>query len=106
MTLLDAIPLGRQHALKKRELAARLGITTRDFEHEIEELRKGGTAAICSDSLVGYWRPLTVAELADNIERRHKRALSQLATVSGEQRALLAWQANEAVPLAFQWAEA
>ena len=94
MTLLDAIPLGREHALTKREIALRLGVSTRDIEHGIEELRKTGAAAICSDSQVGYWRPLTAEELAENIERRRRRAISQLTTVRGERKCLREWRAR------------
>lgn len=102
MKLLDAIPVGREHALTKAQIAALLGASTRDVEHGIEELRKSSRAGICSDSQVGYWRPRSAAEFADNSERRRRRALSQLVTVRGERRYLRSWP-SDVVPLTFQW---
>lgn len=105
MTLLDAIPVGRAHAKKKAQIALRLGWTTRAVEKAIEEARKSGKAAICSDSEVGYWMASTIPEYRQNIQARQRRALGQLLTVRGEKRALRAWEARDAVPLVFMWGE-
>jgi biotin operon repressor len=101
--LLDAVPHGREHALTKTQIASRLGVSSRVVEHEIEELRKSGRAAICSDSQVGYWQPRTADEYRDNVAARRRRALSQLQTNRGEKRALRALEAREAGPLTFRW---
>ncbi|HVM30749.1 MAG TPA: hypothetical protein VM305_08305 [Candidatus Limnocylindrales bacterium] len=102
MNVLTAIPLGRSNARTKREIADVLGTVPRDVEAEIERLRKSGEAAICSDGS-GYWQPLTAAEYADNVQRRRRRAMSQLVTVRGERRLVRRWEAREAEPLAFRW---
>lgn len=94
MTLLDAIPVGRQNARTKRELAAAMGMSTRAVEAEIEALRKDGKAPICSDSQVGYWRPQTVDELEQNVDRRRARAINQLTTCRGERRLIRKWRAR------------
>lgn len=84
MNLVDALPLGRSHAMKKHELARILGWSTRAFEEAVEQARKSGVLALCSDSQVGYWQPLTLAELAANIDARRRRAINQLLTTKGE----------------------
>jgi hypothetical protein len=102
VNVLDSIPLGHDRARTKAQIAADLGIPSRDVEAEIERLRKSSEAAICSDGH-GYWRPLSAAEYAENVDRRRRRALSQLVTVRGERRYVKRWNAREARPLVFDW---
>lgn len=92
VNVLEAIPHGRASARRKADLARLTGLPTRSVEAEIERLRKSGLAAICSDSQVGYWRPLTAAEYEGNIARRRHRAIGQMLTVRGERLALRRWQ--------------
>lgn len=99
MTVLGVLQHGRASALRKQDIARRLGLPTRQVERAIEDLRKSGKAAICSDSLVGYWLPESASEYADNLRARRVRALHQLQTNRGERRALRLLEVAEAGPL-------
>jgi hypothetical protein len=99
VSVLDVLRRGRANAIRKQDIARRLGRPTRLVEREIEELRKSGQVAICSDSQVGYWLPLSAAEYAVNLRARRVRALHQLQTNRGERRALRSLEVVEAGPL-------
>lgn len=92
MSVLDALGTGRANAMRKIDLARRLGIPTRHVEKEIEQLRKSGKAGICSDSEVGYWLPETLQELEENVDRRRRRAIVQFITVKGEKEFARRWR--------------
>jgi DNA-binding IclR family transcriptional regulator len=99
MTVLEVLREGRASALTKREIARRCGIPMRHVEREIEKLRKSGRAGICSDSEVGYWLPTSVTELAENVDRRRRRALVQLVTVRGEMSVVRRWRGEPPKPV-------
>ncbi len=73
----------------KAVLAARTGYSTRLVEAVIEHVRSEGLALVASSSAAGrcgYWTPQTLDEAEANVERRYRRALTQLGTVGGERR--------------------
>jgi biotin operon repressor len=89
--ILVVLPIGRSRAMTKKQLSAQLGITTREFEQQVEALRKSGRAGICS-AKVGYWLPETVQELEQNVEARRRRIVSQALTVRGEKACVRRWK--------------
>lgn len=95
MTVLTVLRQGRPSALRKKDLAARLGVPTRVVEKEIEAIRKAGRVAICSDSVVGYWLPATLEEYEANLRNRRTRAIHQLITNRGERRCAAEWKARD-----------
>ena len=102
MDLIDAIPRGQRSAITKKALAEKLGCSTREVEKEIEELRKSGQAAICSDGS-GYWRPYSPIEYEANVERRRHRLVNQARTLHGEKRLLARWRARVVEQQDFDW---
>lgn len=80
----------------KRHLAALMKCPVRDVESAVEQARKAGKLPIMSGP-DGYRLARNPDEYSLNVERRHKRALVQLTTVSGEKRLLEAWR-NQIAP--------
>ena len=73
------IPIGRQHAVSKEELAAMWGCSTREARRIIAALRadaaKAGDYCILSTSTGGgYWRSRDVEEIAAFIRETESRA--------------------------------
>ncbi len=85
--------LSAVHWQTKHELARALGVPVREFEASVEAIRKAGALAVMSGSQ-GYKLPETLEEYAANVDRRRRRALSQLVTVRGERRYLRRWQSQ------------
>ena len=78
MTVND-IPVGRQHAISKEELAARWGCSTREARRAIADFRadtaKAGDYCILSTSTGGgYWRSNDVEEISAFIKETESRA--------------------------------
>lgn len=82
----------------KRELARLMGCTQRDVEHAIEQARKSSRLPVMSGP-DGYRLARTVEEYEFNVERRHKRALVQLVTVSGEKELIRRWRHDPPKPV-------
>jgi hypothetical protein len=107
-SVLDAIAVGVEHARTLPIIARLARVSERTAQGAIETIRKERLGRVCSGSR-GYWRPRTAAEYASNVERRHERALTQLATVGAERAEARAMAAEEArlaapEPLALPWA--
>lgn len=73
------IPIGRQHAVSKEELAAKWGCSTREARRIIAEIRadaaKAGDYCILSTSTGGgYWRSSDVEEIEAFIRETESRA--------------------------------
>lgn len=78
MTVED-IPIGRQHAISRIELARRWGCSPRSARRSIAELRadaaQAGDYCILSTSTGGgYWRSCDVVEIAAFIRETESRA--------------------------------
>ena len=70
MTVLHVLGTGRAAALRKVDIARRLGIPTRQVEAEIQQLRLNGEPIVSDDH--GYWlgTPEEVRVCADRLRRR------------------------------------
>jgi biotin operon repressor len=77
VSILDAIPTGRPNALRKADIARRLGIPTRQVEAEIQKLRLDGEPVVSDEH--GYWLG-TPDEVRDCANRLRNRAGNQLLT--------------------------
>jgi biotin operon repressor len=76
----------------KRELASKMGCTTRDVELHIQAARLEGAPIVSNGD--GYWLG-TPQEVADCARRLRRRAITQLLTARALRRA--ASRANELV---------
>ena len=78
MTLLNAIPYGRENARSRAEIVQLTGINDRKIRDEIKklnaELTKHGEAILSSSSQRGYWRTANIDEMKRYLtESRHRR---------------------------------
>ena len=78
MTLLNAIPYGKENAVSRAELMQRTGLKDRDIRDGIKklntELARHGEAILSSSGKRGYWRSSNVAEMKQYLlESRHRR---------------------------------
>lgn len=82
MTLLNAIPYGRENAVSRAELASLTGLRDRAIRKEIKELNaeitKHGEAILSSSSGKGYWRTANVAEMKQYLRESRHRQQKQL----------------------------
>ena len=82
MTLLNAIPYGRENAVSRSELAGLTLIPDRQIRKEIKklnaELAKHGEAILSSSSGKGYWRTNSVAEMKSYLRESRHRQQKQL----------------------------
>lgn len=76
--------LGRKPATK-RWLSVRTGIPERGIEAVVEHVRRESLFLVASGG-EGYWLPGSLEEAESNVERRHRRAIRQMETLSGERR--------------------
>lgn len=80
MKEIDFIPYGQRNRISKETLARKLGISAKDINIVISQLRK--QYIILSDTkLGGYWRPDTKEELLDFIREHNSRHFAESGLV-------------------------
>lgn len=78
MTILNAIPYGRENAVSRAEVVRRTGLCDRTVRDEIKklnsELVKHGEAILSSSGKNGYWRSSNLSEMKQYLrESDHRR---------------------------------
>lgn len=78
MTVLNAIPYGRENAVSRAEIVRKTGICDRTVRDEIkklnQELVKHGEAILSSSGKSGYWRSSNLLEMKQYLrESDHRR---------------------------------
>lgn len=68
-------------------VGVRAGLPRRRVEEAIEAIRREGQALVCSGP-EGVWLARSTQEAEANVERRRRRAITQLLTLRGERRLL------------------
>lgn len=71
--VINAIPYGKDKAISREALAAKLGVTDRKARAYIEQARRAGYFIINDQDGSGYYRSADIADL----ERQYKRDRSQ-----------------------------
>jgi len=97
-SVLSALAWANGSPLTLAKLVSLTGLDPRTVQATIQDIRTRGAAAICSGS-EGYWLARSVEEYAVNLERRRRRAITQLVTNRGERRLLRRLRAEEAAEL-------
>jgi hypothetical protein len=87
-----------RYPITKAGLAAWTGLPVRTVEATIETIRREGLALVASGP-DGYWTPATLAEAEANVERRHRRAITQMTTLQGERGLIRRLRDAEALTL-------
>lgn len=103
MTLLNAIPYGRENAVSRSELAGLTGIPDRAIRKEIKalnaELARHGEAILSSSSGKGYWRTNSVAEMKAYLRESRHRQQKQLQNDAPIQRLVYEMEGVVEVPV-------
>ena len=77
--LSKAIPFGRENAIKREDLASKLGLSDRVMRNAIEDARREGLFIACETNGRGYYQTTDLAELKIQYDQDTRRALSILA---------------------------
>ena len=77
--LSKAIPFGRENAIKREDLASKLGLSDRVMRNAIEDARREGLFILNAQDGRGYFRTTDLAELKRQYDSDTARALSILA---------------------------
>ena len=80
MTLLNAIPYGKENAVSKATLTELTGLCEREIRSRIKklnaELTKHGEAILSSSQIKGYWRTTDISEMKEYIrEGKHRQQM-------------------------------
>lgn len=73
------IPFGRENAIRRDELAARMGMTDRNMRRTISRAKRKGLVIINDQGGDGYYRSEDLKDLRRQLRQTHSRALSILA---------------------------
>lgn len=76
--VMAAIPFGRENAVERRELSARLSMGDRRMRKLIEEARAGGAIIINDSDGNGYYQTDDLAEMERQYKQDTSRAMSIL----------------------------
>lgn len=90
--------LSRDVYKTKTELARLMGCTTREVEQRVEHARKTSQLPVMSGP-DGYRLARSADEYDYNVQRRRKRALTQLVTNRGEREYLRRWRNDPPKPV-------
>lgn len=86
MTLLNAIPYGKENARSQAEIVRLTGINDRNMRDEVKklniELAKHGEAILSSSAKKGYWRTSDIAEMEAYIKEQRRRCNNLLKNAS------------------------
>ena len=78
-SLLELIGTGEQNAIHQGELVRITGMPSREITMQIEQLRRSGAVILSSHN--GYFKPETMLELTEYINRERSRARNILKTL-------------------------
>lgn len=79
MWLAVNIPVGRENAISREDLARKMGVGDRTMREKISEARRAGLLIMNRQDGRGYYRSNNVSELKDQLTQTHNRALTLLA---------------------------
>ena len=86
MTLLNAIPYGKENARSRAEIVRLTGIPDRNMRDEVKklntELAKYGEAILSSSAKKGYWRTDDITEMEAYIKELRRRQNNLLKNAS------------------------
>lgn len=78
MNICDFIPRGRENAIRRADLVARLNLPDRKVREMIETARKDGALILNDQTGAGYYVSEDVSELKRQLRSNHNRAMSVL----------------------------
>ena len=78
MSIVDFIPRGRENAVTRAELVARLNLPDRTIRNMIEAARKNGALILNDQTGAGYYISEDLGELKRQLRRNDNRAMSVL----------------------------
>lgn len=78
MNIVDFIPRGRENAITRAELVARLNLPDRTIRNMIEIARKDGALILNDQTGAGYYVSEDVGELKRQLKQNDNRAISVL----------------------------
>lgn len=78
MNICDFIPRGRENAIRRADLVARLNLPDRKVREMIETARKDGALILNDQTGAGYYISEDLGELKRQLRSNHNRAMSVL----------------------------
>jgi hypothetical protein len=78
MNIVDFIPRGRENAIRRADLVARLNLPDRKVREMIEAARKDGALILNDQTGAGYYVSDDIGELKRQLKRNDNRAMSVL----------------------------
>lgn len=78
MNICDFIPRGRENAIRRADLVARLNLPDRKVREMIETARKDGALILNDQTGAGYYISEDIGELKRQLRSNHNRAMSVL----------------------------
>lgn len=84
LCILNMIPCGHANAIKRRELAGRLGLMDRTLRRVIEDLRNSGEIICNFQDGQGYFRPESISD----VYAQYKIDKSRMESISAHQKPL------------------
>lgn len=78
MQIENYIPIGRENAVKREELARRCGLSDRKMRQEIMRARQRGVLIINLQDGAGYYRSEELADVRKQYRQNHSRAMDIL----------------------------
>lgn len=78
MSIVDFIPLGRENAIRRADLVARVNLPDRKVREMIETARKDGALILNDQTGAGYYISEDLGELKRQMRSNHNRAMSIL----------------------------
>lgn len=74
----EAVPLGKEKAISRRDLAGKLGVCDRTMREWLEIARNDGLVIANDQDGLGYYRPVTDEEIRRQYVQSRNRTMSQL----------------------------
>lgn len=78
MNICEFIPTGKENAIRRADLVARLNLPDRTIRNMIEAARKKGALILNDQSGAGYYISEDIGELKQQLKRNDNRAFSVL----------------------------
>ena len=77
MNIIEAIPYGRENAIPRRDLAAKLGVTDRKMREMVQGLRERGFLVMNAQDGRGYY----FSSDLDEIERQYRQDTARAMSI-------------------------
>ena len=81
----ELLPTGKNNAVKKETLCAKLGINARTLRKYIMLERQNGAVILTNPSSGGYYRPTTESELDEYIQMQKSQIFSRFRSIRSAQ---------------------